>query len=183
MTRPPTSMRAAMLILGGASLILGGIIVMEFRLGPTRQGTAQGPVPVTIPGPAARAEQDAERGAWVKTALAKPLFSPTRRPSAQAVAPVVVERKGVPRLTAVMTGPFGRRAVFAGPEGGKPLVVETGDSVGEFRVQAIDSDGVTLSGPDGVRHLRPSFAEEAPPIPQNAIPPNVRPLPPGRMPR
>jgi len=154
-----TGARAGKLGLAGIGLLLAGIIALELRVGPAIEATPAGNTPTVVPTRATGATNETERGAWVKTALERPLFSQTRRPpGAQPVA--AAGPQGLPRLTGVMLGPFGRRAVFAGPEGGKPLVVEAGDSVGEFRVRSIDADGVTLTGPEGERHLRPSFADD-----------------------
>ena len=51
---------------------------------------------------------------WVVTVLARPLFSPDRRPPADTV--IVASGRtvpGLPRLAAILVGPFGRSAIFA----------------------------------------------------------------------
>ena len=154
-----TGARAGKLGCAGIGLLLASIIALELRLGPSIEATPVDATPTVVPTRTTSATNTSERGTWVQTALERPLFSQTRRPPGSQPVAAADGPQGLPRLTGVMVGPFGRRAVFAGPEGGKPLVVETGDSVGEFRVRSIDAEGVTLTGPEGERHLRPSFAE------------------------
>jgi hypothetical protein len=95
---------------------------------------------------------------WVATVLGRPLFSRDRRPT-----PMVAKAGGeapmssLPRLTGVMVGPFGRNAIFAGPDGGKPITLAEGATLGVYTVQSIAPGRVTVSGPDGVRELEPSY--------------------------
>ncbi len=121
---------------------------------------------------------------WIETALARPLLSPTRRPMAASPAPAQDVGSGL-RLTGIMIGPNGRRAMFVGGQGGKPLVVEEGGAVQTYRVERIEAGVVTVSGPDGVRLLRPSFADRAPAFQAagpNVVSPAANDLPPGILP-
>ena len=63
---------------------------------------------------------------------------------------------GLPRLTGIMIGPFGRSAIFAS-DGGKPIVVAEGGHIGRWIVRLIKVGEVQVVGPDGARSLRPSF--------------------------
>ena len=92
-------------------------------------------------------------GAWVVTALARPLFSPTRRPSAIGSA---MSGDGVPRLTGIVVGPFARKAMFA-PAHGKSVVLGEGDRIESYTVTSIEPGQVRLSGVDGERVLHTSF--------------------------
>lgn len=95
---------------------------------------------------------------WAQTSLARPLFSRDRRPTPEAAKgsnEAVIA--ALPRLTGVLVGPFGRRAIFAGSDGGKPAVIEEGSSLGPYTVQSIAPGRVTISGPEGVHELRPSY--------------------------
>lgn len=96
--------------------------------------------------------------------LARPLFNPNRRPDAS----VAEAGPGLARLTGVITTTAGRSAIFAGPSGGKPIVVEEGGRIGPYVVGSIDGGTVTLIGPEGQRVLHPAFD----PSPQ-AKPPGV----------
>lgn len=89
---------------------------------------------------------------WLATALARPLFSRDRRPTpAEAKAGATLAL--LPRLTGVVIGPFGRSAIFAGTDGGKPTVVTVGKTLGEYKVEKIEPGVVTISGPQGVRQV------------------------------
>ena len=91
----------------------------------------------------------ANAGEWARTALARPLLQPGRRLPApsQAAAP----QNAPPRLTAVMSGPFGRRAILA--SGGRSLTVEEGADAEGWTVLAISTAGVSVRGRDGERML------------------------------
>jgi hypothetical protein len=95
---------------------------------------------------------------WAQTSLARPLFSRDRRPTPVAAkaggGPVVT---ALPRLTGVLVGPFGRRAIFAATAGGKPSVIEEGGSLGPYKVEAIAPGHVTIAGPEGEHELQPAF--------------------------
>ncbi len=94
---------------------------------------------------------------WVATILARPLFSPDRRPAAETVAAQGARLpEGLPRLSGVIVSPFGRSAIFAS-DGRKPLVVHEGGRLDAWMVQAIDIGAVKISGPAGVRTLHPTF--------------------------
>ena len=113
------------------------------RAAPTRHG-----------GPAAI--QVAHAGEWAATVLARPLFSPSRRPPAHAANPVAATAS-LPRLTAVLITDAGRRALFENA-GGRPIVVTVGGRIGSYRVRSIAAGMVVLSGPDGETRLAPHFA-------------------------
>jgi len=97
---------------------------------------------------------------WMGTVLARPLFSPDRRPPASGSARTGPAGTTLPRLSGVMTGPFGRTALFAAQDGGKPAAVKEGGTIGLFTVRTITTGRVVVSGPDGQRSLRPSFDPE-----------------------
>ncbi len=94
--------------------------------------------------------------AWAAEILARPLFAHNRRPPDQAVA-TQAATVALPRLTGVAVSPIGRSAIFAGGEGGKPVVVSLGGKIGRYTVSAIEPGAVTVNGPDGARTLTPSF--------------------------
>jgi hypothetical protein len=103
-------------------------------------------------------------GEWVATVLARPLFSPDRRPPSEgsvAVGDPIPD--GLPRLAGVMVGPFGRSAIFA-VDGEKPLVLREGGRVNAWTVRLIRAGEVEVEGPGGTRTVRPSFqsSPEAP---------------------
>jgi hypothetical protein len=89
----------------------------------------------------------------------RPLFSPTRRPSANGPdksAGQAVGQAEVPRLTGVIIGPAGGWAIFAGADG-KSHAAAPGDVIGAFKVRAIGPGVVTLTGSEGDRVVRPTY--------------------------
>jgi hypothetical protein len=114
---------------------------------------------------------------WATTVLARPLFSPGRRPptAAAAAAAPGVAAPGLPRVAGVVVTPAGRRAIFA-VKGAKPLVLGEGGQVAGFTVQSIQAGQVTVRGPEGVRVLSPTFDPDAP---APATPLGAAPPPPG----
>ena len=109
------------------------------------------PVPVAAGAPHVAVRRAALPAGWQVTLLARPLFSPGRRPP--RVADGGARTPGLPRLTGVVVAPDGRRAIFAG---GK--VLAEGAMLGRYRIAAIEVGRVTLQGPEGPEVLRPAFA-------------------------
>jgi len=89
--------------------------------------------------------------------LARPLFSSTRRPAADAPSGPAPSPASLPRLTGIMVHGVARSAIFAATGGGRPVVVQAGGQVGGYTVQSIDAGQVTLGGPGGSQVLRPTF--------------------------
>lgn len=94
---------------------------------------------------------------WVNAILARPLFSRDRRPAAGGTASATAV-SSLPRLSGVLVGPFGRRAIFAA-DGSKPMVVGEGAQVSDWTVRVIEAGAVRLVGPGGEQVLHPSFAQ------------------------
>jgi hypothetical protein len=88
----------------------------------------------------------------------RPLFSPGRRPSREVAKAVAAgpTTGALPRLTGILVGPAGGRAIFAGADGKSHTAAE-GDAIGDFKIRAIDPGAVTVSGSEGDRVLRPTF--------------------------
>jgi len=110
--------------------------------------------------------------------LARPLFRPDRHPfptndqDAASTAPI-----DLPRLTGILMSDDLRRAIFAPDGADKAIVVAEGENVGDWRVQEIAADSVTMVGPDGTRRLRPKFADNQVPTTPGA-PDATEPAPP-----
>lgn len=94
----------------------------------------------------------------LNTILARPLFSPDRRPEASGARSV----SGLPRLAGIVMTGSRRVAIFAAP-GSKPVVVDEGARIGPYDVKAISESGVTVVGPEGTMVLRPMFDSAPPP--------------------
>jgi hypothetical protein len=108
----------------------------------------------------------------VATALARPLFSNTRRPPQNAARPTTDDDLADARLAGIITSPGHRIAIFA-ISGDKPLEVAEGDAVSGWRIETITPREVSLTGPTGTKTLQPK-------LDPNLVPPAGRQLPSGR---
>jgi hypothetical protein len=111
----------------------------------------------------------------IATALASPLFSPTRHPpevsgASDAADPGLTNV----RLTGIVIEPDRRIAIFA-VTGGKPLVLTEGEAVQNWRLDSITPEQVSVIGPSGTRILEPkpdvNAVRPPPPAPTPAQPP------------
>lgn len=148
-------MNMALGVLAGLAAALAGVVGWE--LWPS-EGAAPLPVLPAFQPVEARAAVAGDVDGWVAKALARPLFSPDRRPAA-AGATSGGAGQAWPRLTGTLVSGAGRGAIFAGP---RPIVVREGGRLDGFTVQLIEPGRVTVRGPDGVRVLRPTFDPAAP---------------------
>lgn len=109
---------------------------------------------------------------WTATVMARPLFSPTRRPVGTGSAGDATP----PRLTAVLITPAQRLAIFVPAGEGKPLTLTEGGRIGPFLLQAIEDGQVTLAEANKERVVRPSFASsDLPAIGNRGLVPKPRP--------
>ncbi|MFL5256696.1 MAG: hypothetical protein ACJ8AI_28130 [Rhodopila sp.] len=119
------------------------------------------PLPVVSAGaPATQAKPADRRDDRLAVILARPLFSPDRRPAAAGARSI----SGLPRLAGIVVTGSRKVAIFAAPPGGKPVVADEGERLGVYDVKTISEDGVTVVGPEGAMVLRPIF-DPAPPPP------------------
>ncbi len=153
-----------MVVLVAVAVVLAGMVAWEA----TSFGLiAPAPIPprqaaVDPAGPTdARPPRTAD---WMATALERPLFRENRRP-AIAVSDAVPPERAV-RLAGVITGPFGKRAIFMSTGEGKPIVVSEGARVGDFVVRSIGDGQAVVEAEGGVRTLRLSFAGDRPSAPR-----------------
>ena len=125
-------------------------------------------------GDAAQAPTTARPGAAIATAqggptdfvaaiLARPLFRSDRRPAPGDARNLNAGGPSdLPRLTAILLTDEEKRAIFQPTGKERPIVVVEGDTVGNWRVQQIAVDAVTLSGPGGTRRVEPKFSNGPP---------------------
>lgn len=147
------------LIVGGLGTIACGlVVVLAWEIG--LFDPSPGPVisthrSVAVAAPEVVAPDHTNE--WLASILARPLFSPDRRPPAGGSVVAGAGLAGLPRLSGVMVGPFGRSAIFA-PDGGKPLIVAEGGRIAAWTVQTIRANTVEVVGPDGRRTLEPTYS-------------------------
>jgi hypothetical protein len=162
--------RLPLILLLGIAVLLSAILVAEMLAEPPPEGEIASaspsrlapPPPATRPPPAAGVDQ------IIATILARPLFNPSRRPSASAETPVTDNSFDDTRLAGIVTEAGRRFAVFA-PMGAKALVVKEGDTVNGWHVDSISPNEVALTGPGGTTTLQPKndphLVPPAPPFP------------------
>lgn len=171
--------RAPIYVLLAGCALLGAVVFAE--LGPDREDSPAIETPARSAAPPPEQRQ-ARTGAdeLVAEALARPLFSSTRRPPAAAAGddgPTGGELSDT-RLAGIVTEPGRRFAIFV-PEGAKPLTVIEGETVSGWRVDSITPREVSLSGPGGNKTLQPkidpNLTPPAPPSPPAAAAPAATP--------
>ncbi len=145
--------RSATIGLSAASILLCVAIYTEISAGP--HDTAPYPAAARIAlgtreHPADTVGASDRRAEWLNAIMARPLFSPTRRPVETTVS-------GLPRLTGIVVTGSERVAIFAAPANEHPIVAHSGTRVGAYEVQTIADDGVTVVGPGGTVLIRPIF--------------------------
>lgn len=144
--------------LGGCTAALGFVIAIEATrpMAALVVPSAQAPA-VPIP---PLAEARPQMSGQISTTLARPLFSAARRPPPPAPVepePTADPEPGpVPRLAGIVGEQGGWRALFQPGGDAKPILVGPGADVAGWHVEAIASDGVTLSaGGDSSRVVVP----------------------------
>jgi hypothetical protein len=170
------------------AIALAGLIAIELILPSGNNPEAAGvPETQTAETDAAPQGGNSSPADFAATILARPLFRPDRHPFPTGGQEVSTAPVDLPRLTGILMSDDIRRAIFAPDGADKAIVVAVGESVGDWRVQEIAADSVTMVGPDGTRRLRPKFAANpAPAIPgaPDATPPEpVPPVPAAPLPQ
>ncbi len=106
----------------------------------------------------------------VPAILARPLFSPTRRPPG-ATAPLAQVAEP-PRLNGLLLWSGGRRAIFTAPQdAGATVALQEGSIVDQWRIERITDRAVVLSHGDTWLTLQPVPAAPAPGEPPAQLPP------------
>jgi hypothetical protein len=165
--------RLVLLLLAAGCLLFGTIILME--LGAAGADDVVNAKVTTQPeaATAIHKQQSPRLEELVATALARPLFSSSRRPPQSASAGNAGDNDLADRrLTGIVTTPAHRLAIFA-VSGDKPLMVAEGDEVSGWRVESITPREVSLTGPSGTKVLQPK-------LDPNLVPPPA-PLPIGNV--
>ena len=125
----------------------------------------------------------------VATALARPLFSATRRPPENQQDAHQDASLSDLRLTGILIMPDQHFAIFAKADG-KPLVRSEGEMISDWRIDNISDQSIFLTGPSGTTTLEPkadpnlvrlqAAAQQAAPAPAPAA--NSPPPPPSNAP-
>lgn len=155
-----------------ASACLAALLPLELRSDVTKPVLPTPPIPKSNETFATQRDGPAVNR-LVATALARPLFSATRRP------PEAEEDKRPDRsltdlrLTGIVIMPNQHFAIFAGSDG-KPLVRSEGEMISDWRIDGIAPQAVSLTGPTGTTTLEPKadpHLSRLQPTAQSAAPP------------
>jgi len=160
MTLPPWLSKAMVMkqarglpgVAAGLAVLLAAELLLPGQSAPTLSAAP------TIPAATADNASDALVSGWGDTILARPLFSPSRRPDDQASA---TASQTLPRLSAIIVIGATRSAIFAAP-GQKPINVSEGGAIDGYRVMSIAPNRVDLLGAGGALALHPQFVTPAP---------------------
>ena len=149
-------------------LIFGALVLLELR--PAAPDTATPNEVSSHPDTpsAAQREPSTRLDELLAVALARPLFSNTRRPPQATATDNTNSDLADMRLTGIVTEPDHHLAIFA-VNGAKPLRVTEGEAVSGWRIESITPREVSLSGPGGTKTLEPkldpNLVQQAPPAP------------------
>ena len=147
--------RLVLLLLVGGCLLFGAILIMELAPAGAEDAVVAQAARSDAASPATQ-RQNPRSEELAATALARPLFSSTRRPPQDAPNGAAPDDLTDARLTGIVTTPGHRIAIFA-VSGDKPLKVAEGDAVSGWRIDSITPREVSLSGPSGTKTLQPKL--------------------------
>ena len=148
--------RLVIYLLAGC-LIFGTVVLLELKPSAT-DTAAPNEIPRRTETPSAVRRQPSTRlEELLAMALARPLFSSTRRPPQSAAndSDASSDLADI-RLTGIVTEPYHRVAIFA-VKGAKPLRLTEGEAVSGWQVESITPREVSLSGPGGTKTLEPKL--------------------------
>jgi len=144
------------LLLAGC-LIFGAVVLLELKPSATDTAAPNEISRRAETSSAVRRQPSTRLEELLAMALARPLFSSTRRPPQSAAndSDASSDLADI-RLTGIVTEPYHRVAIFA-VKGAKPLRLTEGEAVSGWQVESITPREVSLSGPGGTKTLEPKL--------------------------
>ena len=148
--------RLVIYLLAGC-LIFGTVVLLELKPSATDTAAPNEISRRAETSSAVRRQPSTRLEELLAMALARPLFSSTRRPPQSAAndSDASSDLADI-RLTGIVTEPYHRVAIFA-VKGAKPLRLTEGEAVSGWQVESITPRGVSLSGPGGTKTLEPKL--------------------------
>jgi hypothetical protein len=147
--------------LGLLCSLLMAVITLELWYGSGGDGGAGGETTGAVraaPQAAAHgAEPQGSPDQWEAVVLARPLFSPDRRPGRGPGAGAAGADPTLPRLAGIIASPAEAVAIFQGAGGAKPVVAQHGGMVDGWKVMTIAVDEVILRKANNQVALMPQF--------------------------
>jgi hypothetical protein len=162
------------LLIGGC-LIFGALVLLELRPAASDTATPNDVSKRPDATSAVHREPSTRLDELLAVALARPLFSSTRRPPQAAANDSATDSDlADTRLTGIVTEPEHHYAIFAVNGAPKPLRLTEGEALSGWRIESITPHEVSLSGPGGTKTLEPKFdpnlVQRPPPQPPAATP-------------
>ena len=144
------------LLLGGC-LIFGAVVLLELAPAATDAAAPKEAARSADTTSAVRRQPSTRLDELLAVALARPLFSNTRRPPQSAANDNLGSSDLADvRLTGIVTEPEHHVAIFA-VNGAKPLRLTEGEAVSGWRIESITPREVSLTGPGGTKTLEPKL--------------------------
>jgi hypothetical protein len=144
------------LLLAGC-LIFGAVVFMELEPAGTDTSAPNEVSKRSDTASTVRRQPSTRLDELLAMALARPLFSSSRRPPQSAANDGVTSSDLADmRLTGIVTEPQHHVAIFA-VNGAKPLRLTEGEAVSGWRIESITPREVSLSGPGGTKTLEPKL--------------------------
>ena len=149
--------------LSALAMALVVVILLELRPVTTDEDTMHNPVIPTATQRSVATRTDAVSAPRtdVATILARPLFSPTRRPP-PAEAAAKAAPAALPRVAGILIDGGSRRVIFAAKPGGRPVIAGEGMVIDGYKVVSIAPGQVDVAGPHGRQILHPTFDPHPP---------------------
>src|SRR6516162_7145752 len=155
----------------GGCLIFGALDLLELRPAATDTATPN-EVPIRPDPSAMHRQPSTQLDELLAEALARPLFSSTRRPPQAAANDSTDSDLADMRLTGIVTEPEHHLAIFAVKGATKSLRLTEGEAVSGWRIESITPHEVSLSGPGGTKTLQPKLDPNLVQPPGPTPPPN-----------
>jgi type II secretory pathway component PulC len=149
--------RPANIALVIVNLALAGVLFLQLRDSADDSAAQAAPmVPSVVsagapPGTMAARQDRSDRTALVTEIVAKPVFSPARRPDPTAA--VTGQPPTMLRLVGVVLSGTRRIALVQVADEPRPRRVAEGEQVGGYRIDGIRSDRIRIRGSDGDRDI------------------------------
>ena len=151
------SLRSLMAFAGVLALSLGLEIALHLgahRWIPTEQVSLDAPHRAELNNPV-QTKYTADLNNWATTILDRPLFRVDRKPVLAVEADSDGGDGALPHLSGVIGYGANRLAVFQPVSGGHLLLQKEGSRIGQWTVETVAPDRVTLRGPNGAHELHP----------------------------
>jgi hypothetical protein len=155
-----------LILLVSACLGFSGLIVAQLYNGTSEPTATAATAPRPRAAPSTTRRQPDQPDDLVAAILARPLFSPSRRPAIGGTGDAGPGDLGANRLAGIVIEPDRRTAIFAVADA-KPLILTEGESLSGWQIETITPTEVSLVSRHGTKRLQPTL-DPNPPAPARA---------------